>query len=441
VAALTDPLWRPETQYARNGDVSIAYQAFGEGPTFVGLPGIINNVEVIWDDVNSRHWLSTLATFCQVVIYDKRGQGLSERDTGVPTLDERMADLTAVLDAVGAGRVSLGGISEGGTTAAMYAATFPERVDRLILWGSFAHPDVETGDRFMPMWAEKWGTSESFTADILAPSVARDQAFRRWMNRFERATCTPAGLMASWRWIRETDVRPALPSIQCPTLVLHRTGDRLVRLEKGREFADAIPGARFLELEGSDHLPQSGDTDRALELFEEFVVGHRAPAARAQRVLASVLFTDIVNSTERAVDVGDSAWKQLLDRHDEICRSTIASFDGRWIKAMGDGVLATFDAPGRALSCADALRTSLADADLPIRSGIHTGEIELRGDDVGGVGVNIAARVSAQAGPGEVLVSRTVKDLVAGSGYAFTSRGAHRLKGLPEEWELFAVEG
>jgi pimeloyl-ACP methyl ester carboxylesterase len=441
MAAVPDsPTWVPETRYARNGEVHIAYQVFGEGETtFVGLPGIVSNIEVLWEDPESRQWLTGLASFARIVHYDKRGQGMSDRDAGVPTLDDRLGDLTAVLDAVGADRVGLGGISEGGTTAAMYAATYPERVSHLLLYGSFARADVASGDAFMPRWAENWGTPKTLSVQAIVPSKVGDADFLRWFNRFERQSTTPGGLLAAWRWIREMDLRPVLDSIQCPTLVMHRSGDRLVPVSLGRYLAEHIPGARMEELDGDTHVPQWGHLETVVSLVEEFLTGHHPTPKQTERVLATVLFTDIVDSTARAAALGDRAWRQVLDRHDTISRSTVSECDGRLVKGTGDGMLATFDAPARGLRCADTLRSSLSDVGIAIRAGVHTGEIELRGEDVSGIGIHIAARVAALAGSGELLASRTVKDLVAGSGYAFTSRGVHSLKGVPDEWELLAV--
>jgi len=432
--------WVPETRYARNGDVHIAYQAFGEGEvTFVGLPGIVSNLEAGWGEPEFRRYLRRLGAAMRFVTYDKRGQGLSDRESGVPTLDDRLGDLTAVLDAVGAERVALGGISEGGTTAAMYAATFPERVSHLAMFGSFARVDVESGDEFMPRWAEHWGTPQTLSVRAIVPSKQGDAEFLRWINRFERQTTTPTGLLAAWRWIRAMDVRPVLGAIQCPTIVLHRRGDRLVPLSFGQYLAEHIPGARMIELEGDSHAPQWGDFESVVRLLEEFFTGHPAASKQTERVLATVMFTDIVDSTARAAAEGDAAWRHVLDRHDTISRNTVTTCGGRFVKGIGDGVLATFDAPVRGLECADALRSSLSEAGIAIRAGVHTGEVELRGDDVSGIGVHIAARVAALAGSGELLASRTVKDLVAGSGYSFASRGVHNLKGVPDEWELLAV--
>ncbi len=432
--------WVPETRYARNGDAHIAYQVFGEGElTFVGLPGIVSNVEVMWEDPESRRWLTGLGAFARIVHYDKRGQGMSDRESGIPTLDDRLGDLEAVLDALGVDRVALGGISEGGTTAAMFAATYPERVSHLIMYGSFARAAVSAGDAFMPLWAERWGTPETLSVQVIVPDKVGDVSFLRWMNRFERQTTTPGGLLASWRWIREMDLRPVLDSIQCPTLVMHRTGDRLVPISAGRYLAEHILGARMVELGGDTHAPQWGDVETVLSFVEEFLTGHQAVAKPTERVLATVLFTDIVDSTASAAALGDSAWRHVLDRHDRISQSTVSDCGGRVVKGTGDGMLATFDAPVRGLRCANSMRSALSDAGIPIRAGVHTGEVELRGEDVAGIGVHIAARVAGLAESGELLASRTVKDLVAGSDYAFESRGMHSLKGVPEEWELLAV--
>ena len=442
MAAVPDSsTWVPETRYARNGDVHIAFQVFGKGEvTFVGLPGIVSNIELMWEDPEFRLWLTGLASLARVVVYDKRGQGMSDRDSGVPTLDERLGDLAAVLDAVGADRVALGGVSEGGTTAAMFAATYPERVSQLCLFGSFAHIETAGADGLMRRWAESWGTPETPGLQLIAPSKLGDLDFLRWWNRFERQSATPGGLLSSWHRIREMDPRPVLDSIQCPTLVLHRRGDRLVPVAWGRYLAEHIPGAQMAELDGDDHEPWWGDSQSVLSLLEEFLTGHHSIPKQAERVLATVLFTDIVDSTTSAAALGDAAWRRLLDRHDKISERAVADCGGRLVKGTGDGVLATFDAPARGLQCADTLRSALSDAGLAIRAGVHTGEVELRGDDVSGIGVHIAARVAALAGSGELLVTRTVKDLVVGSDYGFASRGLHRLKGVPDEWELLSLE-
>ncbi len=440
VRSSDSPSWVPDTVYARNGETHIAYQEFGAGEvTFVGVPGIVSNLEVIWEDPEARAWLMRLGSFARVVHFDKRGQGLSDRDSGVPTLDDRVEDLMAVIETVGAGRVALGGISEGGSTAAMFAATYPERVSHLLLYGSFARTNVAAGDRFMKRWAENWATPETLSVSVMAPEKVGDAGFLRWINRFERQSTSPGGLLDSWGWIREINIGDILGSIQCPTLVQHRVGDRLVSVAEGRFMAERIPGARMEELEGDAHTPMWGDTELALANLEEFITGHHPAPNPSERVLATVLFTDIVDSTARAVALGDDAWRQVLDRHDEISRRSVGESGGRLIKGTGDGMLATFDAPARGLTCAKSLGASLADAGIAIRAGVHTGEVELRGEDVAGIGVHIAARVAAVAGSGELWASRTVKDLVAGSGFEFASRGLHSLKGVPDQWELLSV--
>lgn len=430
----------PEIRWARNGDVHLAYQEWGEGDvTLVSIPGIVSNIETMWEQADTRYYFGRIGAFCRNVVYDKRGQGLSDREAGVPTMDDRLADTAAVMDAVGLERVALAGISEGGSTAAMFAATFPERVSHLLLFDSFASVDAELADPFVALWAERWGSEGSLTVDITAPSKANDPEYRRWMRKFERSSTTPGGLLALWRWVREIDVTPVLSSIQCPTLVLHRRGDRLIPVEWGRVLAEHIPGARWLEVEGADHYPNIGDPQPILAAMEEFLTGHEAVSDLGERVLATVVFTDIVESTDTAARVGDSAWRRLLDTHDAAVQREVRAHGGTLVKSTGDGTLVTFDAPGKALRFANRLRSVLEPAGLAVRIGVHTGEIERRGNDVGGIAVHIAARVESAAGPGEVLASRTVKDLVAGSGFHFDSRGSHRLKGVPEDWELYAV--
>jgi class 3 adenylate cyclase/pimeloyl-ACP methyl ester carboxylesterase len=444
----------PETKYACNGDVHLAYQAFGSGDiTLVGAPPIMSNIEVIWEEANARRFLTRLASFSNFVHYDKRGQGMSDRDTGVPTIDERVDDLRAVLDAEGIERCSLGGISEGGSTAALFAATYPERVDKLVLWEApprlLTAPDYPCGidpqalDIFVELWAQHMGTPISPVVPVFCPSMIGDETFLKWINRYERQCTSPGGLAAAWRWIRAIDIRHVLPSIQAPTLVMaRRRKANPAFTDEARYVAGAIPGAQYVEFEGEDHLPWIGNQDGVVDAIEQFLVGtHRPEVDGTDRVLATVLFTDIVGSTEQAAQLGDRSWRDRLDRHDAIASDSIAAHRGRYVKSTGDGLLATFDGPTRAVQCAMAMRRSLSAAGIPIRAGLHTGEIELRGDDVGGIAVHIAARVEAQAGPGEIFASRTVKDLVTGSLFCFEDRGAHQLKGVPAEWQLFAVAG
>jgi class 3 adenylate cyclase len=367
----------------------------------------------------------------------------------VPTLDDRIDDLRAVMDAEGIERAAVAGISEGGSTAALFAATCPERVSRLVLFSTFARslyaadypfaPDEALWDRVTGEWSAHWGMPDTVTIPIALPSKEGDQAFVTWLNRYERQSASPGRLRQATAWIKEVDIRPVLPSIQVPTLVMHRTSDRLISVDHARHLVAAIPGAHLVELDGGDHLPWWGEQDTVLDMLEEFLTGVRPRAVDPDRVLSTVVLTDIVGSTERASELGDRAWRALLDGHDATVADEVAAHSGRVVKSTGDGALATFDGPSRAVGCTLRLRDRLRAQGIEIRAGVHTGEIELRGDDVGGIAVHIAARVEGAAGPGEVLVSRTVKDLVAGSGYTFEDRGLHSLKGVEDQWQLFCA--
>lgn len=439
----------PDTKYAKAEDgVYLAYQAFGEGDTWlVGAPPIISNVEVIWEDPEAADFLRAVGSFCRFVHYDKRGQGMSDRVAEIPTLEQRAADLRAIMDAERIDRAVVAGVSEGGTTAALFAATHPERVTGLVVFGTFArltvapdYPGVEpeTFDATVTRWEADWGTTETATVALVAPERAGDERFLHWVNRFERSSSTPAGLRAQLRWLSEIDIRPVLPAIRVPTLVMHRAHDRLIPIRLGRWLAEHVDGARFVECSGSEHVPFFNSAE-PLAVLEEFVTGRRV-SAPTDRVLATVLFTDIVSSTERASSMGDASWRRLLDRHDELARSIVERSDGRLVKSTGDGLLVTFDAPARAIRCASELLEAQRDeTGLELRAGLHTGEVELRGDDVTGIAVHTASRVAALARGNELLVSRTVKDLVAGSGIAFEPRGEFELKGVPDRWQLFAV--
>lgn len=440
----------PETRYARADDgVYLAYQSFGEGEHwFVGAPPVISNIEVIWEHPEGARFLRSMASFCRFVHYDKRGQGMSDRVAEVPTLEQRAADLRAVMDAAGADRAVVGGISEGGSTAAMAAATYPDRVAGVALFGSFARllvaPDYPFGwppevyDAANRAWAERWGTPETATVELVAPERAGDRRFLEFVNRYERQSSTPTGLLAQLGWLRDLDIRSLLPVISVPALVCHRTGDRLVPVEHGRYLGEHIPGSRYVEFPGSEHVPWLGDNDDVIAEIEELVTGRRG-GGRSDRVLATVVFTDIVSSTERATALGDRSWHDLLDRHDAMARRIVTRHGGRVVKSTGDGLLATFDGPARGIRCAEELVHAAGQLDLLVRAGAHTGEVEVRGDDVAGIAVHIGSRVAALAGGGEVLVSRTVKDLVTGSGIAFEDRGEQELKGVPDRWQLFRV--
>jgi class 3 adenylate cyclase len=434
----------PETRYARSGDLHIAYQVVGDGPMdLIYVPTWISQVEHYWDDPGIARYFTRLASFSRLIMFDRRGTGLSDPVMGTPTLEEQMDDVVAVLDAVGSEKAVLIGGGDAAMMTTLFAATHPERTSGLVL--SDARVRVTQTEDFP--WAfseEQWSSIRDLVEDqwgqgvsqvVAAPSTFGDEAARRWWARLERQSLGPGDVTAMFDLLVNTDVRAVLPTIQVPTLVMHRTGDQFASIEQGRYFAEHIPGAKFVELPGEDHAGWEGDADAGTDEIEEFITGHR-PVHEPDRVLATVLFTDIVGSTEKARELGDRKWRDLLDRHDELARAQLDRHQGRLVKTTGDGLLATFDGPARAIRCASTLQTVLP---VPIRAGLHTGEVELRGNDVGGIAVHIGARVAAVAGEGEVLVSRTVKDLVAGSGIAFTDRGTHTLKGVPDEWQLYSV--
>jgi class 3 adenylate cyclase len=391
-----------------------------------------------------------MAAFSQCLLWDKRGQGLSARIEGVPTLEERVDDLRAVMDAVGWDRAALSGASEGGLMSIMFAALHPERVSHLVLVGTAARfswaPDyphwgpTDLAALFIEEWVKRWGTPESPSVRLFAQSRLGDAAFLKWMNRLERGCSTPRAFAETMRLNAGLDVRVVACQIQAPTLVMHYRGDPLVPIVHGRWLADHIPGARFVELDGSDHAEVFGqDLDHALDETETFLTGTVA-AAEIDRVLSTVLFTDLVGSTERVAAMGDKPWKGLLDRFDAITGRVVDRHRGRLVNHTGDGHLATFDGPARAIRCAQELGTTVkSELGIDVRAGLHTGEVELRGDDVSGIAVHLAARVASLATAGQVLVSRTVTDLVAGSGLRFADSGVHTLKGVPGEWQLFEV--
>ena len=442
-----------ETRYAKSGDLHIAYQVVGQeqqdaGHDLVLVPPFVSHVEHYWEEPTVARFLTRLASFSRLILFDKRGTGLSDRvpPDRLPTLEERMDDVRAVMDAAGSQRAALFGPLEGGPMAAVFAATYPDRTIALVLYGTFAstvrdatYPwamDPEERRGVIEQLPEQWGRGAY--VELLAPSMAGDEAFRRWWARLERLGASPGAAMALRRMNGEIDIRRTLSAIRVPTLVLHRTGDLDTSVEEGRYLAAHIPEARFVDLPGADHLPWAGDQDAIVDEVEEFLTGVR-PAAEPDRVLATVLFTDIVGSTTRAVELGDRRWRDLLSNHNAIVRRELERYRGREVKTIGDGFLAMFDGPARAIRCASAVRDGVRGLGLAIRAGLHTGEAELIGDDVGGIAIHIAARVIARARPHEVLVSSTVKDLVTGSGIEFDDRGTHRLKGVPGSWRLFRV--
>jgi pimeloyl-ACP methyl ester carboxylesterase len=437
----------PTTCYARSDDLSIAYQVVGQGAIdLVFVMGWVSHLDYFWQEPSFARFLQRLASFSRLILFDKRGTGLSDRVQldELPTLEQRMDDVRAVMDAVGSERAALMGISEGGPMCLLFAATYPERTAALIMIGAYARriwaEDYPFGDKqydeFVEDVRENWGGPVGLEAR--APTLLHDERFRTWWATYLRMSASPGAAYALTRMTGEIDVRQALPTISSPTLIVHRLGDRSLPVEGARYMADRIQGAKLVELTGDDHLPFVGDQEEVLDEVEEFLTGVRG-RPEPNRVLATVLFTDIVGSTEIAARVGDRRWRDLLDTHNEAVRHQVDRWGGREVEPRGDGVFASFDGPARAIRCACAIRDNIRTRGLEIRAGLHTGECELVGEKLEGIAVHTGARVAALAGPGEVLVSRTVKDLVAGSGIVFEERGVHSLKGVPGEWQLFAV--
>jgi pimeloyl-ACP methyl ester carboxylesterase len=435
---------RAKTQYAKAEKLHIAYQVFGQGAIdLIFCPGFVSNIENYWEAPSMTHFLERLASFARVITFDKRGTGLSDRelDGPCPTLEDRMDDIRAVMDAVGSKKAALFGFSEGGSMAVLFAATYPERCHSLILFGAMEKfatwcPTDEKFQTVMQYIGTAWGNGGIL--GFVAPSLAEDEVFKEWVARYERLGGSPAAAMAIARMNREIDIRHVLPAICVPTLVMHRTDDQWVSVAGGRYFGEHIPGARYIELPGPDHLPWV-DADPVVDHIEEFLTGSISPV-EPDRVLATVLFTDIVGSTEKAAELGDSRWRNLLDNHHGLIKRNLSRFRGSEIKSTGDGILATFDGPARGVRCACAIGDEIRQLGIEVRAGLHTGECEMMGEDVGGIAVHIGARVASLAGPSEVLVSSTVKDLVAGSGLRFGDRGNQSLKGVPGEWRIYAVE-
>jgi pimeloyl-ACP methyl ester carboxylesterase len=440
---------QPETHYAKSGDVHIAYQVTGEGPLdLVFVPGFVSHVEASWQTSNSVKFFSRLASFSRLILFDKRGTGLSDRSSQLFTLEQRMDDVRAVMDAVGSERAALFGISEGGPMSILFAATYPERTTALVMYGAYAkrawaedYPfgwKDEEWDRFFANVENHWGTPRGLDLNIWAPSVACDERALKEEADYMRAAASPGAVQAVMQMNREIDVRSVLPTVRVPTLVVHRTGDRNIRIQHAQYMAERIPGARLVELPGDDHIATIGDSDAILGEVEEFLTGVRHEP-EADRVLATVLFTDIINATERAAELGDRQWRDLLAHHHELIRRELSRFRGREIDTAGDAFFATFDGPARAICCAEAIQNAVTNLKLTVRVGLHTGECEVMEEKITGIAVHIGARVMGLAGPGEVLATSTVKDLVAGSGICFIDRGVHALKGVPGEWHLFAA--
>jgi pimeloyl-ACP methyl ester carboxylesterase len=437
----------PETRYAASGDVNIAYQVLGDGPIdLVFVPGFVSHLDLQWADPRIARFLEKLASFSRLILFDKRGTGLSDPVAGPASLEDRMDDVRAVMDAAHSNRAALFGLSEGGPMSVMFAATYPERTRALVLCGTFPtgvdDPEENpSGQRWVDVIhtvraaAEHWG--EGRTLAYMAPSRDNERE-RIGRGIFERSAASPKMAQTLIQMVIETDVRDLLPSIRVPTLVLHRA-EEFIPVEGAHYLAEHIHGARLVVLPGMDHIPFYGDAEGYAEEVEEFLTGARHAAA-PDRVLTTVMFTDIVGSTGRAASLGDARWRELVSRHDELMRAELERHRGREVKTMGDGFLATFDGPARGIRCARTVADTVGDLGIQLRSGLHTGECELVGDDIAGMAVNIGARIGALAGADEVVVSSTVKDLVVGSGISFSDLGTRELRGVPGEWRLYAVD-
>jgi len=450
---------RPETRYAKTSDgVHVAYHVVGDGPVdLVVVMGWTTNIEAMWEEPSIAGFFTRLASFSRLILFDKRGTGLSDRvpEDRLPSLEVRMDDARAVMDAVGSQRAVIFGVSEGGPMATLFAATYPARTIALVLFGTAAswkadkdYPFPSSSDEAFEASLERmdrsWGTRD-YAAEALrewlAPSLADDERMIDWLADYTRRGASPGAAIALARMNRGIDVRPALPAVHVPTLVLARTDDPDFPVEETRWLAERIRGATFVEAPGEDHLFSAGDQASLLDPIETFVAAVRDQEADLDRVLGTVLFTDIVGSTERAVELGDSGWRELVERHHGAVRALLGRFRGTEIDTAGDGFFATFDGPARAVRCAQAITAAVQGLGLEVRAGVHTGELETVAGKVGGIAVNIGARVGAIAGPSEVLVSSTVRDLVSGSGLVFEDAGEHQLKGLTDPWRLYRAIG
>lgn len=436
------------TSYARSGDVHIAYQVVGDGPLdLVVVPGFVTNVELLWELPEVRRSLEQLASFARVILFDKRGTGLSDRDVGAPTIEERIDDVRAVMDAAISERAALFGVGDGGPMTIVFAASYPERARALVLYHTFArlaladdYPcgvPLEALQAFAGFVQAKWGTGQPYAAVALPRSQRDAPEAVAALARFERQSASPGTAGALARMYADVDVRAALPAVRTPTLVVHRADDPVIPIEAGRFLAAHIDGSRFVEVGPSDLPVWVTDAD-SLSIVQEFLTGTR-PLPPEDRVLASVLFTDVVSSTAAAAAVGDRRWRHILEAHNDTVAAQIGRYRGRLVKQTGDGILATFDGPARAVRCALAIGDALRPIGVRIRAGVHTGEIEVLGGDIAGIGVHIARRIADLADAGEVLVSRTVTDLVAGSGLSFSHHSTQQLRGVPGEWQMYAV--
>jgi class 3 adenylate cyclase/alpha-beta hydrolase superfamily lysophospholipase len=441
---------RPEVQYAQSGDLSIAYQVIGDGPfDLVFVPGFVSHQDLAWDIPTFAQMLTRFGSFARAIVFDKRGTGLSDRSLGFGTAEDRMDDIRAVMDAAGSERAALVGVSEGGPLTILFAATYPERTAALVLWATFARVVVdddypvgippELPEKLAANVSRRWGRGTALR--YFLSNMPDDPETVKLIARYERSAITPTKVREILQATNSMDVRAALPAVSAPALVMSRTGDLLTPPPFGRYLAEHIAGARYVELPGDWHLNggPAGEAD-ALDVVEEFLTGrrHEAPV-EVDRVLKTILFTDIVGSTERAAELGDRRWRDLLDAHDRAVRHELERHRGVEVKTTGDGFLAAFDGPGRAVHCAQATVGAARDLGLEMRAGLHSGECEVRGDDLAGLTVHIGSRVAALAGPGEVLVTSTVRDLVIGSDLSFSDRGVQELKGVPGQWHVLAV--
>ena len=437
----------PSTHYVKSDDVHIAYQVIGEGPfDLLFVPGFVSNVETIWQSPEQSAFFRRLASFSRLILFDKRGTGMSDRSSQIFTLEQRMHDVQAILDAVGSKRAALFGISEGGPMSLLYTATYPDRTSALVLYGSYAKrswsPDYPFGwkdeqwQSVLDDIEHNWGSPQSLNIAMRAPSIAGDPDLAKRIASYYRASASPGAAGAILKMNREIDVRIVLPATRVPTLILHRTAEHVIDVEHARYMAHHIPGAKLVELPGEDHQPWLGDRDTVLNEVEKFLTG-KHQVLEPERVLATVLFADIEGSTERVAALGDHSWRELLEAFYAKVREVLKQYRGREINTLGDGFLAAFDGPARAIRCAGAIRDAVRSLNLEVRCGLHTGECEVVGNDLAGIAVHTGARVAGLAAPGEVLVSQTVRDLVAGSGLSFEDRGIHSLKGVPNEWRLF----
>jgi len=450
-------MMRPQTRYTKSGAVNIAFQVVGDGPfDLVFAPGFVSNVEFGREEPTLEKFYGRLASFCRLIIFDKRGTGLSDRVSGVPDLETRMDDVRAIMDAAGSERAAVLGYSEGAAMAALFAATYPERTPALILYGAFMFWEWlsersktfrrPSREQLLEEVERRWGQPD-YCDELLrddAPSMAEQEEFRRWYATRLRLGASPGAARDLMRMNMETDVRSVLSSVRVPSLILHRVGDRNCDVKNARYATAQIPDSLYVELTGEDHLPWVGDSEAIVREIEQFLTGIWERGGweepEPERVLSTVLFTDIVGSTARAAEVGDRRWRELLEQHHALIRRHLARFRGRELDTAGDGFFASFDGPARAIRCASALTDAVTELGLEIRAGLHTGECELVNGKIGGIAVHIGARVAKEAQAGEVLVSSTVKDLVAGSGLQFRERGSAQLKGVPGEWRLFAVK-